>query len=302
MISTVLLLILGCSEKEEIAEKKEEARRIEMANGAHLLEVNEQERSFLLYQPEALEEDAPLVVVMHGYTGTAEGIEAYSGMNELADQHGFAVAYPQGTIDQEGFPFFNVGYAFHPDVTVDDVAFIRLMVSTLQENLGLSSEHVFSTGMSNGGEMSYLLACQAADVFSAVASVSGVMFESFAEECTPQGEVSVFEIHGTDDEINWYDGDADNSGGWGAYWSIDEGIAFWVSNYDLEQVEQSSLPDLNEQDESRVNFDRYWSEESSTEVWLYRVEGGGHDWPGVWGNMDIHSSEAVWSFFSRTME
>jgi hypothetical protein len=34
------------------------------------------------------------------------------------------------------------------------------------------------------------------------------------------------------------------------------------------------------------------------QAWVYRVNGGGHDWFGAWGNMDIHSSAVIWSFLS----
>ena len=54
---------------------------------------------------------APLVVVLHGYTGSASGIKNYSEMNAIADLNGFAVCYPQGTIDDFGSTFFNVGYS-----------------------------------------------------------------------------------------------------------------------------------------------------------------------------------------------
>jgi polyhydroxybutyrate depolymerase len=298
--------IMACNPDKQDSQNQntgveEVSQLIEMTNGRQTIIMDGEEREYFLYQPAELSADAPLVIVMHGYTSSAEVIEGYSGMNELADLHGFVVAYPQGTIDSLGNAFFNVGYAFHPNTLVDDVAFIIEIVSTLQDNLGLSQEHVFTTGMSNGGEMSYLLACQASDVFSAAASVSGIMFDSFAADCNPDEAVSIFEIHGTEDSVNWYEGDADNSGDWGIYWGIDQGIAFWVGHNNLDVSESKELPDIVSNDGSTVSFDRYWAEGNSTEVWLYRVEGGGHDWPGVWGNGDIQTSEAVWDFFAQSM-
>ena len=298
----LFLSILACTEEKEVPTPPAATpTRVEMDNGTQRLTVDGLEREYILYQPADVQQGAPLVVVMHGYTGTAEGIEEYSGMNDLADEHGFVVAYPQGTIDQNGAAFFNVGYAFHDEETVDDVAFVRTIVSTLQDNLGLSTEHVFTTGMSNGGEMSYLLGCQAADVFSAVGSVAGIMMDDFASDCNPVAPIPVLEIHGTDDDISWYNGDYNDLGGWGAYWGITEVIDFWVQHNALEQQESTALPDIDANDGSSVVFERYWSEQNSVEVWLYRVEGGGHDWPGVWGNGDIHASQVVWEFFHQTM-
>ena len=72
----------------------------------------ELERKYWLYMPKDLPENPALVVVMHGYSGDARAIMNYSGMNDVADNHGFIVAYPQGTIDSEGNAFFNVGYDY----------------------------------------------------------------------------------------------------------------------------------------------------------------------------------------------
>ena len=77
----------------------------------------------------------------------------YSGMNEIAETNGFAVCYPQGTTDNNGNTFFNVGYSFHWNQTVDD--FIIALAEYLQAHYNLSPINTFSTGMSNGGEMSY---------------------------------------------------------------------------------------------------------------------------------------------------
>ena len=141
------------------------------------------ERTYHLYLPENLIISAPLVVVMHGYTSSAKNIMSYSKMNEVADREGFAVVYPQGTIDTEGNAFFNVGYEFHQTSKIDDVSFIRELVLYLREEYQLSKKNTFATGMSNGGDMSYLLACTASDLFSAVAPVAGVMMKEILDNC-----------------------------------------------------------------------------------------------------------------------
>jgi len=112
----------------------------------------------------------------------------------------------------------------------------------------------------------------------------------------------VFEIHGTEDDVSFFDGDLGDSEGWGAYDSIPNTINYWVAHNDLNRSEESPLPDTNTSDDSQVVFERYWSNASEAEVWLYRIEGGGHDWPGVWGNEDIAASEAVWQFLSQYID
>jgi polyhydroxybutyrate depolymerase len=182
-----------------------------------------QMREYFLYLPDSLDSNAPLVFVMHGYGGTANSIYNYSKMNDVADEHGFAVCYPQGSSDQYNNNFWNVGYAFHDNQSVDDVGFLTSLADYLQIEFNLSADNSFSTGMSNGGDMSYMLACQAHDSFKAIAPVAGCMLESIYESCDSV-PVPVLEIHGTDDDVTLWEGDMENNDGWGAYLSTLDGI------------------------------------------------------------------------------
>ena len=163
-------------------------------------------REYYLYIPDSLVAGAPLLFVFHGYSGSANGIMNYSGLNQIADENGFVVCYPQGLIDDWDYAFWNVGYDWHVDETVDDVGFSTSLAQYLQTEYNLSAHNTFSTGMSNGGDMSYLLACQASDVFKAVAPVAGCMMTWLYNSCAPVNPIPVFEIHGTDDDVTWWDG------------------------------------------------------------------------------------------------
>ena len=118
------------------------------------------DRQYIYYEPLDLNEQMPLVIVMHGFGGDANDIRNYSEMNQFANQYGFAVCYPRGTNDSEGNRFWNVGYAFHQNETVDDVGFLTELAGYLQITHGLNPDYTFATGMSNGGERCYMLACQ----------------------------------------------------------------------------------------------------------------------------------------------
>ena len=284
----------------------------DLASGQYDIQSGALTRSYLLHVPKQLTHPAPLVIVMHGYTGSADSIMSYSGMNEVADEEGFVVVYPQGTIDSEGNAFFNVGYEFHADASVDDLQFIRDLVAHLQDELTLNPDKVFAAGMSNGADMSYLLACQASDIFRAVAPIAGVMMKETFDTCSPSRPLPIFEVHGTNDEVSLFNGDMENSGGWGPYPDLPATIAFWVELNGLTLKQSSNLPNSAANDTSHIVFDRYWSETQDNEVWFYRVVDGGHHWPGVqfdwwrnpmawWyfrnANQDIDTSRVVWSFF-----
>ena len=143
----------------------------------YILRSGGMERTYKLHLPAGLPENAPLVVVLHGYGGN-NNPDRFA-MNATADRHGFAVCYPQGAKDGRGKSCWNVGYPFQADMTVDDVRFLTELVRHLQKKHGLSRHNVFCTGMSNGGEMCYQLAAQRPRLFAAVAPVSGpvIIFE-----------------------------------------------------------------------------------------------------------------------------
>jgi polyhydroxybutyrate depolymerase len=265
---------------------------------SHTFTINNETRQYYLYTPDSLGPGVPLIFVLHGYSGSAVSIMNYSNLNQIADENGFVVCYPQGVIDDMGNAFWNVGYDFHPNETVDDVEFLSELAHYLQEEYGLSSYNTFSTGMSNGGEMSYMLACQESDVFRGIASVAGIMFESFYNTCDPS-PIPVLEIHGTLDDTNWWDGDPNNQGGWGAYIGIEEGIDYWININNCTQTIINILPDIFPSDGSFVVIEKHINGINNNEVWLYKVVNGGHEWPGAWGNMDINAGEEVWSFFSQ---
>ena len=265
--------------------------------------IGGQERQYYLYLPDGISDDAPLVFVLHGYSGDALGIMNYSGMNQVADDNGFAVCYPQGLSDDWDYNFWNVGYDWHEYETVDDVEFLTELAEYLRGEYDLSRDHVFSTGMSNGGDMSYLLACEASEIFRAIAPVAGCMMTWIYDSCDPIDPTPVFEIHGTDDDVTWWEGaDEIFNDGWGPWESVDTTFNFWIQLNGCTDFTIDTLPDINTSDGSYVISHKNTNGVNNNEVWLYEVVNGGHDWPGAYGNMDINSSEEIWNFFTNFID
>ena len=121
-------------------------------SGTHRLTVDGRDRMCILDVPSKLKGGAPLVMVFHGFTGSAKEIRQLTGFAKMSEQYGFVAVYPQGTRDSKGKSFFNVGYEFHRDQSVDDVQFVRGLAERLTHDLHLDSRAVFDTGFSNGGE------------------------------------------------------------------------------------------------------------------------------------------------------
>ena len=253
-------------------------------------------RDYILYIPENLPTNAPLVVVSHGYTSSAKTMMSYSGMNKVADEEKFLVVYPQGTKDQRGNNFFNVGYEFHAPSKVDDLGFIKALVTKLTEDYQVNPNHIFATGMSNGGDLSYFLACYASDTFQAVAPIAGTMMQTTIETCKPQKGMPIFAVHGKADEVTYFDGDMANRDKWGPYPGIPAVIEHWVDVNAVEiskQVDLDNITNFTASNEA-LSFDRYLSETSDHEVWLY-IHSGGHDW----SLKELDTSSEIWSFFTR---
>jgi polyhydroxybutyrate depolymerase len=123
--------------------------------------------------------------------------------------------------------------------------------------------------------------------------------QDIMDVCNPSSEVAILEIHGTQDNVTYFDGDPNNLDGWGAYPSIPETISFFNNLFGLQLVSSDNFPNINTNDGSTVSSEKYGATNSCTEVWLYTVQGGGHDWPGAYGNMDIEASREAWLFFDQ---
>jgi polyhydroxybutyrate depolymerase len=265
--------------------------------GRYTVDHDGRDRTFWLDVPPALPDAAPVVLLLHGYTDSATAIRADSGFPDLAAREGFLLITPDGTKDARGNRFFDVGYDFHPD-RVDDAGLLRALAARMIDDLGADPAAVFATGMSNGGDMSYLLACEDEPFVAAIAPVAGAMFGTYAPDCAPTTRVSVAELHGTHDDVTWWDGDLENEGGWGPYWGQEQGIEHWVAHLGLDQFEETELPDRDPDDGQTVSLFRAWTDLDRAEVRLYTIHNGGHTWPGTSGTGDIDAAEEIWSFFA----
>tara|TARA_B100000787_G_C16185499_1_gene294401 strand:+ start:428 stop:1567 length:1140 start_codon:yes stop_codon:yes gene_type:complete len=260
------------------------------------------DRQYLYYEPTNLNENMPLVFVMHGFTGDANNMRDYSEMNQIADQYGFAVCYPRGTFDSNGNRFWNVGYAFHQTETINDVSFLTELAEYLQITHSLNPDYTFATGFSNGGEMCYMLACQAYETFKAVAPVAGMILQDILDECDGSLPIPLFEIHGSQDNVTPLSGDPNNNDGWGAYPSIPFTINYFSDKNECTTVVTETLPNIDASDGSTIVSEKHLDGINNNQVWYYDVVGGGHDWPGAWGNMDTNASEEAWLFFQNHID
>lgn len=262
-------------------------------------------RHYKLYLPDDLPPNAPLVMVLHGYIGTATAIMNSTHMNDVADAHGFAVCYPQGTVDFSGTTHWNIGFANDP---VDDLGFLVALAENLQIVHGVDPSCTYVCGMSNGGMMSYYLGCAAPSTFRAFASVTGALTTNFVSACSGNITVPFMEFHGTNDIIVPYGGGGPIPDLWGSFFGIESVFRKWYQANSCQDLNVQAIPEAPVVDFSSATRYDLTNCDGSLKSTLYKIENGGHTWPGspsagFWDflqptNQDVDASEEIWNFFS----
>jgi len=150
---------------------------------------------------------APLVILLHGYGATGAVQNSYFGLEPVALENGFVYAYPDGTPDTSGKQFWNATDACCDflNTGVDDSKYLIDLVDEIETRVNIDPKRVYFVGHSNGGFMSYRMACDHADRVAAIVSLAGETFADDAD-CKATTPVSVLQIQGTADETVPYDG------------------------------------------------------------------------------------------------
>ncbi len=140
----------------------------------------------------------PLVVLLHGYSVNGQAQDLYFGLTRHARRAGFYALVPDGTIDADGEPHWDVlGGA------VDDYGYLRALIEETRSLVPIAPGEVFVLGHSNGGFMAYRLACDSADLVTGIASLAG---SDAVVGCAPTDDVAVLQIHGDMDGTVAYEG------------------------------------------------------------------------------------------------
>jgi polyhydroxybutyrate depolymerase len=167
-------------------------------------------RSFILHVPPSYtgQTAVPLVIDMHGFTSSGAAQRGNSGWLAKSNASGFVVAWPNGVSNSFNGQGACCGTANAQNV--DDVGFMKQIVFQISLRGMIDAKRVFATGLSNGGSMSQTLACQASDLFTAVAPVSfplsgGPNVDAIVAACRPQRPVTVVHFHGTADTVVPYE-------------------------------------------------------------------------------------------------
>ena len=176
---------------------------------------------------------APLLIVLHGYGSSGRQHEAYFGLGDLAGSRGYVTAYPDGTLDGDGNHFWNATDACcdFGGKGVDDVAYLDSVITAIAGTVSVDPKRIDLVGHSNGGFMSYALACAHAERIAAFVSLAGASYARTAD-CAPSRPVAMAEVHGTLDDTILFGGGTLQIGGGrsvGAYPGARASVEAWAA-------------------------------------------------------------------------
>ncbi|MCH2133523.1 MAG: alpha/beta hydrolase-fold protein [Phycisphaerales bacterium] len=185
----------------------------------------------------------PLIVALHGYTQTGPEIEAYYNLSNQVDEKQFLLCVPQGNRDFTDEPFWNATDACCDifNTNVDDSGYLRQIVELVQAQYAVDDLSIHFTGLSNGGFMSYRMACDHADLIASIVPLAGVTFLD-TSDCTPSEQVHVLHLHGTADSTIEYDGGCFF---FQCYPGAEESVLNWVDYNQCDVISEDGGPAFN---------------------------------------------------------
>jgi polyhydroxybutyrate depolymerase len=249
-------------------------------------------RSYLLYIPPHYDPDSSYALVLnfHGHGSTDFKQARLTGFTQLAYQQNFIVVYPQGVVGPDGKTGWDAGLHFDP--RVNDVLFVSNLLSHLQATLCINPYRIFATGFSNGGGMTYELACKLSGRIAAFAPVSG-SYAPPVDGCNPTRPVPIMEFHGTADRTVPYYGNIVRN---------EPPIDLWLQDWATRDgCTKGPITFYNKHD---IIGQQWLDCRGDVTVIGYRIQGEGHIWPH--SKFYIHvgnrlypstASAIIWSFF-----
>jgi len=252
-------------------------------------------REYILRAPENYDDESatPLLINLHGFGNCAysylETVGDFFGLHELADQEQFLIAYPQGAFhDEKDDTYWIPGDNGIENIYENDIYYLEQLVIDVANDYNVDLDKVFAVGYSNGGMMTYSLACNSNHVFSAVGIMSGAMLE---EDCLLEMSIPIINFHGIADEVLPYEGNE-------YYRSVSEIVDLWLDKNGI-PADNLVSEELNN---GKVTRDQYYGGNENSCFTLYTITEqfglpGGHFWFS--GEINGNKPDKImWDFFN----
>ena len=245
-------------------------------------------RNYLVYIPDSYDSeiDYPLMFVFHGFGGIATQFINNADMRDLAESNNFIVVYPQGLdLGGTGSHWNCSNPSADNKSDVDDIGFIENLIDQLIVDYPvIDSKRIYAAGYSNGGFMSYYLACNSKK-FAAIGSVAGTMLDDSYQSCNANFPTAMINIHGTDDFDVPYDGNT-------YYPSIPEVVDWWKN------FNNTPNEDLLTNQDGSIEQYKYYNDAGDIYVEHIKIIGGEHYWDDKLNYDGKNTSGLIWDFVS----
>ena len=248
----------------------------------------------------------PLLFALHGGGGSMDYMadDSHYGLITASERNGFIVVFPNGysKLKSGKFATWNAGNCCGGarDENINDVGFIRQVVNNVTRQMHIDPNRVYATGMSNGGMMSYRLACEMSDVFKAIASVAGT---DNTRSCTPRNPVSILHIHARNDTHVLFTGGAGEEAVEKSkitdFTSVADTVSKWVRLNGCATTPRRVL------EKAGAYCEVYSQCPGDAQVQLCVTETGAHSWPGAKktrgepASQAISANDIMWDFFNH---
>jgi polyhydroxybutyrate depolymerase len=229
----------------------------------------------------------PLVIDFHGLLeGTFPNVEAtMTQFTPKAKAEGFVVAFPIG---DNGGVDWNLG----PDS--ESMHFIDQMIARLKADACIDAKRVYATGLSYGAFMTSSIMCYRSEVFAAAAPVAGILNPA---GCQPARKIPFVTFHGTSDPILPFNSFANTP-------------QAWATRYGCGAKSTTTVVASDATTHKPIYKDTWDCAAQGTAAEFYRIDGGGHAWPGSAFSTEIraivgptatsiNATDIIWDFFKR---
>ncbi|MFK8021250.1 MAG: PHB depolymerase family esterase [Pseudomonadales bacterium] len=279
-VASVLLLLQSCTTQP--------SSPVVITNGisSHVLASNSVERSYQVYRPESATEGAPAIFVLHGSGGSGSEMRAIAGagFERLADQHGFLVVYPDGFENHWNDCRGSASYSANTE-NVDDTRFFQELTTEVAKRQQASTDKMFLTGLSNGGQMAYKMAFESPRTFKAYAAVIASLPEESNLDCDKSNTaVSMMIMNGDKDPINPYNGGVVSIGyntSRGAVLSTRETALYWAGLAGNRRPPSVKLYPERDGDDATSIEAKTWQKDNGHQIKLVTMKGSGHVFPSI---------------------
>ncbi len=253
------------------------------------INVNDKKRESVIYLPENYKRSSnlPLLFFFHGAGGYGWDIAQLTNFRNIAEKDNVVLVYPQATIyDQPDTP----SWCVDPGFSTDDLPFAKALIDSLLQNFSINPNRVYSSGMSSGGYMSFYLALHLPNKIAAIAPVAAAPTRYNFSNKIINRPIPLIYIYGTLDS-------GISGSGWAL--SVAETLDFWAKNNGCDDTPtQTLLPNIDQSNSTTVTLFTYPNTTNSNKILYYRVNGGGHWWPGRdYAPTDIVAETVIWDFF-----